>query len=56
MQAKDRHERQLSLEELLSPSPRWSELPAETRKEAIDLLVEVLREHVASGPQGGNDE
>jgi hypothetical protein len=56
MQAKDRHERQLSLEDLLTPTPRWRELPTETRKQVIDLVVEMLREHVASEAQGGTDE
>jgi hypothetical protein len=56
MQAKDRHEQQLSLEDLLTPSPQWSELPTETRKQVVDLIVEMLREHVTNGAQGGTDE
>jgi hypothetical protein len=58
MRTTDRHERQLSLEDLLMAGVRWAELPQETRAEVVEMIAQMLREHVAQTvrPEEATDE
>jgi hypothetical protein len=49
-------ERQLSLEELLIASPCWGKLPGQIRAEVVELIAQMLREHVAPDARGISDE
>jgi len=46
MQDQKRQQRQLSLEESMPTKPKWSELPQQVRSEVIELLRQLLVEHV----------
>lgn len=56
MRTKTRYKRQMSLDDLVTATARWNELPNQTRNEVLELLMEMLREHVASSKKGGGDE
>ena len=56
MQSNDRRTRQLSLDELLPTGPRWKELPSDTRARVLELVGQMLQEHVDSLAEGEADE
>jgi hypothetical protein len=55
MHESNRHDQQLSLEDLIATSPRWKELTSETREEVVELLAQILREHVAPGAEASDE-
>ncbi len=56
MRTDNRSRRQLGLEELFLATPKWGDLPAQTRTEVLELVAQVLIEHAARQAKGGDDE